>query len=282
MTEREASRTALGTAYLRAAHQILDAKPLIFEDPMALRLLGDEASQKILDSLGSHQSPAAKALRSHVVLRSRFTEDRLQEAVSRGVTRYILLGAGFDTFALRQPDWARALKIIEVDHPGTQKMKQWQMTKGRIDVPSNLSFVHVDFEHESLLAGLMRQGISPEEPTFFSWLGVTMYLNDAAIDATLKSVAAFSAGSEIVLTFMGKPDSVLDSADAELAERVSTLGEPFISFFEPAEIETKLRQAGFTDVTFLSPGEATERYYEGRAPDLPAPSKIRIVCAMRG
>jgi O-methyltransferase involved in polyketide biosynthesis len=97
----------LGTAYLRAAHQLLEAKPLLFDDPVALPLLGPEALKLIQDTADNYRTPEMLALRAHVVLRSRFTEDRLAAAVSRGITQYVILGAGFDTFALRQPSWAK-------------------------------------------------------------------------------------------------------------------------------------------------------------------------------
>src|ERR1019366_5126673 len=111
MNNQKASRTALGTAYLRAAHQLLDAAPKILDDPIAVRLLGEDASRKICESAERYQKPEAKALRSHVVLRSRFAEDRLAAAVQRGVSQYVILGAGFDTFALRQPQWANSLEV---------------------------------------------------------------------------------------------------------------------------------------------------------------------------
>jgi O-methyltransferase involved in polyketide biosynthesis len=117
MNDQKASRTALGTAHLRAAHQLLDAAPRILEDSIAVRLLGEGAGQKICESAEHYRNPAAAGLRSHVVLRSRFAEDRLAAAVPKGVKQYVILGAGFDTFAFRQPDWAKSLKIFEIDHP---------------------------------------------------------------------------------------------------------------------------------------------------------------------
>src|SRR5919199_5805341 len=115
MSDRHVSRTALGAAYMRAAHQLLDAPPRILEDPLAVRLLGPTAVQRINATMERYQTPERRALSAHVVLRSRFAEDQLAVAVHRGVTQYILLGAGFETFALRQPVWALPLRILEVD-----------------------------------------------------------------------------------------------------------------------------------------------------------------------
>ena len=281
MPDRDASRTALATAYLRAAHQILDARPLIFEDPTALPLLGSGASQRILGSIERYQSVKAKALRSHVVLRSRYAEDRLSAAVARGISQYIILGAGLDTFAIRQPEWAKALKIIEVDHLGTQSLKRSRIADANFEIPANVSFADVDFERESLHDGLLRYGISLEETSFFSWLGVTMYLNEAAIDETLQSMAAFPPGSEVVITFMQPPDSASDQDASLLAERVNNAGEPFVSYFKPDELREKLFKAGFTQVGFLSPEDAFSSYYDGRPADIPSPERTVIAFAIR-
>jgi len=274
MSDRKASRTALATAYLRAAHQLLDAAPRILEDPVALSLLGAGAAQRIRDEADAIQTPERRALRAHVVLRSRYTEDRLAAAVARGVKQYVLLGAGFDTFALRQPAWTGVLRIVEVDHAGTQGEKRARIAQAGLAVPANVTFASVDFERESLLEGLARHGVGLDEPTFFSWLGVTMYLAENAVEATLASVAAFPAGSEIVLTFASPEPS-------PLAAHVASLGEPWLSHFEPAAIEAKLRGAGFTAVEFLSLDEAEARYFRDRPDDLPAPKRGGIVAAVR-
>ena len=166
-----------------------------------------------------------------MVLRSRFTEDRLAAAVARGVTQYVILGAGFDTFAVRQPAWARNLRILEVDHAGTQELKRSHLAAAGLTVPPNAGFATIDFERESLRDGLVRHSISLTERTFFSWLGVTMYLREDAIDAVLRSAADFPAGSEIVLTFASA-----SNMPEGVAERAAQAGEPWLSFFEPEEM----------------------------------------------
>jgi methyltransferase (TIGR00027 family) len=275
MSARHASRTALGTAYPRAAHQLLDAPPRILEDSLALLLLGPAGLQRINETADSYHTPASRALRAHVVLRSRFAEDRLAAAVLRGVTQYVVLGAGFDTFALRQPAWAQALKILEVDRVGTQDMKRSQLAAAGLAMPENADFATIDLEHELLRDGLLRYHVSLDEPTFFSWLGVTMYLKADAIDAVLRSVAAFPAGSEIVLTFAPPPGD----APSPLDQRAASLGEPWVSYFEPEALAAKLRGAGFANVAFLSPIEAEARYFRQRPADLPVPKRTNIVCA---
>jgi len=282
MSERNASRTAFGTLMVRAVHQLLDAQPLILDDPVSLKLLGDEAVLKIQNTADHHRSPEAQALRAHVVLRSRFAEDCLQNAVARGITQYVILGAGFDTFAFRQPDWARRLKIFEVDHPASQRRKIAMLDASGLPAPANLTFAGIDFEKESLRDGLVRCGVSQGEPTFFSWLGVTMYLKEKATDAVLDTMTKFPAPSEIVFTFTQPPET-LDSREGQfhtsLSEIVSGAGEPFVSFYTPARIEEKLLGAGFKTIAFLTNEEASERYFSNRPRDLFIPRRSAIVRA---
>jgi methyltransferase (TIGR00027 family) len=282
MSDRNASNTALGTLFMRGVHQLLDAKPLILDDPAALTLLGEDAARQIKNNRDHHQTLEARALRTHVILRSRFAEDRLAEAVGRGIMQYVILGAGFDTFAYRQPAWAKALKIFEVDQPATQTQKRLRLEQAGMAIPPNLSFAGIDFEHESLHDGLLRHGVSLMKPSFFSWLGVTMYLKEDAIDAVLRTIAQFPTESKIVFTFAQPPDSLSGPASSfhsSLSKIVSGVGEPFVSFFTPATIETKLRQAGFKTIAFLSDEEAEERYFRQLPTDLHIPKRTAIAYA---
>ena len=276
MVDDKVSRTAIGTAYLRAAHQLFEAQPRILDDPVSLSLLGPVALQRIKDTADDYQTPARLALRAHVVLRSRFAEDRLAAAVLRGITQYVILGAGFDTFVLRQPPWAQALKILEVDHPGTQDRKRALLAAVDLAMPENAAFAGIDFEHESLYVGLSKYHATMDEPTFFSWLGVTMYLKEDTIDAVLRSVATFPPGSEIVLT-IAPPTS---DSPSPLAQHTASLGEPWVSYFQPDAFEAKLIGAGFSKVEFLSPAEAETRYFRKRPGELPAPKRTNILCAV--
>ena len=197
-------------------------------------------------------------------------------AVRRGVPQYILLGAGFDTFALRQPPWARLLRILEVDHAGTQATKRTQLAAAGLAVPENAAFATIDFEHESLRDGLLRYQVSLNEPAFFSWLGVTMYLKEEAIDAVLRTVAGFPAGSEIVLTFAVPPGQLPVAAGTASCKSWRALGE----LLRPDALGAKLRIGGFSNVEFLSPEEAEARYFRQRPQDLPVPTRTNIVRAV--
>ena len=271
--------TARGVAMLRAAHQLIDAPPPILDDPVIVRLLGPDAEARIRSEVERAQSAPARGIRSHVVLRSRYTEDRLHAAVGRGVDQYVLLGAGLDTFAYRQPHWARSLTIIEVDHPSSQADKRRLLATAGVDVPSNVRYADVDFEHETLADGLRRAGVDFQRPTFFSWLGVTMYLTREAIDAVLATIGTFAEGSEVVLTF-AQPTEPDDHGGRFFAERAAAAGEPWLSYFEPDELEAILRSHGFSDVRFLTREDAMRQYYADRRDDLSAPRRISIVSAI--
>lgn len=284
MIEQTASRTALATAYLRAAHQLVDARPRILDDPMALPLLGPGAEEQIRGMDARLQSEGGLSLRAHVVLRSRYAEDRLQEAVQRGVAQYVLLGAGLDTFALRQPEWARALRIFEIDHPATQAGKRQRLAQAGLTLPGNTTLAGIDFESEALDQGLRRHGVRTDLPTFFSWLGVTMYLQRPAIDAVLRCAAGFAPGSEIVLTFLQPPDDLPEGSRdkvAQLSRAVADAGEPFVSFYTPREMEASLLDAGFTGTGLLTAEQADERYFRNRPSDLPVPPGTSLAWARR-
>jgi methyltransferase (TIGR00027 family) len=280
MIENAASRTALGVAYMRAAHQLLDGKPLLFPDPIALALLGPDAPDQIRDSLSRHQTPFWRGMRSHVCLRSRFAEDKLAEAVERGTSRYVLVGAGYDTFAFRQPDWARALKIVEVDHPATQAAKQEMLATAGIALPENLTFLAADFTREALPDMLARLKIQPGDGVYFSWLGVSMYLEQAAVDATLAAMADAARKVSVCLSFK-QPTNGNITQDVQFAEAVASVGEPFLSLFTPKEMADKLAAHGFARQDFLTSEKARADYFTPPRRGIPAPHNTTIVLASK-
>jgi methyltransferase (TIGR00027 family) len=284
MADGNASRTAQGVAFLRAVHQVLDSAPLLLDDPISLQLIGPEGERRITEEIARLQTPGVRALRAHLALRSRFTEDRLAAAMSRGVAQFVILGAGFDTFAFRQPAWARSLRVIEVDQPASQTLKRDRLAEAGIAIPPNVTFASVDFEREPLRDGLGRYDVSLAAPTFFSWLGVTMYLTESAIDSVLQTVVDYPTESEIVFTFAQPPADVSDTPIGErpptLAEAAANVGEPWQSYFDVATLAQKLRSMGFSSVEFLTPEEAKRVYFAGRPDSLPAPRRTSIVSAL--
>jgi len=254
----------------------VDGLPKILDDTAVIPLLGSTIVDRVLSDRARLDAPGARALRSHVVLRSRYAEDRLAEAVQRGLRQFLVLGAGFDTFAYRQPAWAHDLRIFEVDQPASQQAKRARLEASGLAIPSNLTFVAADFEHRTLHDILVDGGVDISQPTFISWLGVTVYLTEPAIDAVFRFVASLPASSEIVFTFYSKDPGGL----RPLEERVAELGEPFKTWFEPADLDAKLRGFGFSEVTFLMPEQAAARYFPEPRPDnLPPPQRINTASA---
>jgi methyltransferase (TIGR00027 family) len=279
MSDRQASRTALATANMRAAHQLLDPPPRILEDPFAVLVLGEQGVKRIHDRADFYQTPERRYFRAHVILRSRFTEDRLRAAATRGITQYVILGAGLDTFALRQPRWVKDLRILEVDHPATQELKRTRLAEAGLEMPENAAFATIDFEHESLKEGLTRYGFLTNQPTFFSCLGVIMYLTEDAIDGMLQSVMQFPKGSEIVLTYVEPPRDP-SRPPSRLAERAASVGEPWVSYFDAHALVGKLKNFGFTDVEPLSEADAEEKYFRPYPGNLPVPKRTHILSAV--
>jgi len=260
MDEGRPSRTAHRAAVLRAAHQIFD-DPRVFDDPVALRIIGSEGESALRSDGGRFETPALRALRAFVVLRSRYAEDRLSDAVQRGIRQYVILGAGLDTFAYRHRYPAAALRTFEVDHPATQAWKRVRLRQAGIPIPDSMTFVPVDFETGTLADGLRRAGLEPHELTFFSWLGVTAYLTRESVMQTLEFVASSAPiGSEIVFSYVVSFSS--------LADRVAQLGEPWLTCFDPPALAESLGRMGFGHVEDLPPEEANRRYFAGRTDGL--------------
>ena len=276
-TLRHASKTALGVAALRAVHQIMDGEPKILDDPIAVLLLDDDGRQMLEAKPARIHEPDVVAMRSRVVLRSRFAEERMAEAVRRGVCQCVILGAGFDTFAYRQPDWARRLRIYEVDHHATQTEKRRRLQEAGVPLPSNLEFVAIDFESVSLHDGLRTSSLDFSQPTFFSCLGVMVYLTREAVNAIFELVAGFPADSEIVFTL-----STPDAAVSSWADKAKSLGEPWRTHFEPDALMRDLHAFGFSPISLLTADAAEQGYFQGRNDGLHAPHNTNIVAAVVG
>ncbi|MEO7085701.1 MAG: class I SAM-dependent methyltransferase, partial [Gemmatimonadaceae bacterium] len=235
---------------MRAAHMVLDGEPKILNDTVVPRLMGATAVESLKTRAVEFDSDAARGLRTHVILRSRFAEDRLAEAVAdRRIEQCINLGAGGDTFAYRQPEWAKGICVTEVDHPASQAGKRERLAAAGFAIPPNVSYAPIDLETSTLRDGLIANRVDLTVPTVFSWLGVTMYLTEAAIDEVLHTIIGFPSGTEVVLTFARRKRPARDGVGGpSLAERAASIGEPWLSYFEPDEIDAKLRAFGFSDV----------------------------------
>jgi methyltransferase (TIGR00027 family) len=278
------SRTAYGVAMSRAAHQILDS-PRVFEDPLALALIGPKASSGIRAQEDRFNTRPARYLRAFLVARSRLAEDALNEAVARGVRQYVVLGAGLDTFAYRNPHAELGLRVFEVDHPATQEWKRQLISQARLKSAGSLIYVPADFERERLADRLAANGFQAGEPAFFSWLGVTMYLSPEVIRETLRFVAqAAVSRSGIVFDYLTRPapwDLLRRWGMKRLMRRIAAEGEPWRTFFEPAALQGELTRLGFATVRDFGPDEINARYFDHAGARLRVGGSGRVVLARR-
>ena len=264
MKPGRASRTALRVAIRRAAHQLID-NPRILDDPIALRLIGPGYQNDMERAM--HK--VARDFRLFMASRSRYAEDQLAHAVAQGVGQYVVLGAGLDTFAYRNP--FPELKVFEVDFPATQQWKRALLTEGAVDLPENLTFVPLDFEHKTLSEGLGDAGFDAASPAFFGWLGVVPYLSLDAFQATVQTIGRLPAGTGVCFDYVFPPHTLSLKRRLvfeTLATRVAAAGEPCKLFFKAEKLERDLRAAGLTRIEQVDSVGLNARYFEGRADGL--------------
>jgi methyltransferase (TIGR00027 family) len=261
MKPDEPSRTALMVARQRAAHQVLDHGSIL-NDSFALRILGED-EKDVLSFAGAH--PLASIGRLFVAARSRIAEDALSEAVNRGVRQIVILGAGLDTFALRNPHAGREIRLYEVDHPATQAWKRHRLAEAQIALPPWLVFVPVDFERDSVSEKLAAAGFEPDSPAFFTWLGVVPYLTREAAGNTLDYLASLP-NAEVVFDYMEPPEASSEEVkqvEAERTEQLRKIDERSDSRFEPAAMQELLRSRGFRSIDDIGFAEIASRFGAG-------------------
>ena len=284
MKPDQPSTTAYRVAMRRAAHQLLD-RPVVLEDPIALRIVGPRGAAAIRENPRRFDSAFGRALRLFLVARSRCAEDALAHAVAAGVRQYVVLGAGLDTFAYRNPHPPERLRVFEVDMPATQAWKREMLGRTKIEPPASLTFVPVDFETQSLPEQLRAAGFRENEPAFFSWLGVTMYLTRDAVMGTLRYVAQRPAGSGVTFDYMTPPHKLpwLRRIGFHLvARRVAKAGEPWKTWFDAGQLALELRAMGFGQLEDLDGPGLNQRYFGGRERRLGGASAGRVMTAMVG
>jgi len=264
MKHGRASKTALRVAIRRAAHQLVE-EPKVLDDPIAVRLLGSGFARDL--ERASHK--VARDFRAFMAARSRYVEDQLKDAVSKGVEQYVVLGAGLDTFAYRNP--FPSLRVLEVDFPATQEWKRSMLAEAAIALPTNMVFVPLDFEHKTLAEGLSDAGFDAARPAFFGWLGVVPYLTLEAFRATIGTIADMTSGSVVSFDYAFPPETLSPPRrlvfDA-LSARVAAAGEPFQLFFSPEELEAELRRMGFRRIEQIDSEHLNALYFAGRADGL--------------
>jgi methyltransferase (TIGR00027 family) len=251
------SRTAMAAAMHRAAHQMVE-DGATFHDPFALPLIGAEARRGLA---GWAASPQRRLMRLFIAARHRVADEKLAMAAARGVRQTVIVGAGLDSTALRGVAEAEDMRYFEVDHPTTQIWKRQRLAEEGLEPPDGLAFVPVDFERETLAGGLENAGFDAHRPAFFIWLGVVPYLSGTAIFETLGTIAEVP-GAEVVFDYANPPEQLgsrLAARHAKRAARVATLGEPWLSYFDSAELGRRLRALGAGEIDDLGPLEI-QRY----------------------
>lgn len=303
MEESKVSKMALGTAYQRGYHATYDA-PKVFDDFLANQLLPEEervsSDQQILayvkfkdPALAASFPDQAAALAwimqnwtglSTTVSRSRYTEDRLEEALEQGVKQYVIIGAGMDTFVFRRPEIVKQIQVFEVDHPATQDYKRRRLAELGWELPAQLCFVPMDLTQESLAEALSRSPYNPQALTFFNWLGVTYYLTRDEVFATLGAIANIApAGSMVIFDYLDTDAFVPGKVDplvSAIQQGAKQVGEPMKAGFDPAALATDLVGLGLRLKENLSPTDIEERYFKGRTDNYHALKHFNFACAV--
>lgn len=267
MNPDEPSRTALMVARQRAAHQLLDHGSIL-HDPWALRIVG-ESEDDVLRFASQH--PLASIGRLFTAARSRIAEDAWSAAVKKGMRQIVILGAGYDTLALRNPHAALPIRIFEVDHPATQAWKRQRLAEVQVPLPPSLIFVPVDFERDDLGDKLAVAGLQPDTPAFFTWLGVVPYLTVESVGRTLDTLASIP-GAEVVFDYvepLAAFSPELRQIEIARARQLEKIGERSVSRFDPPGIAAILREHGFSVIDDIDFQQIASRFgpsVQGLAP----------------
>ncbi|MGG3926437.1 class I SAM-dependent methyltransferase [Metabacillus fastidiosus] len=291
MENNKVSLTALVSCFARGYHTVHNAKP-IFNDYFANQLLKEEEKKMIASNWSNaalfFDQDKGEAFNDdeklnwvmntqcvpQLVSRSRYAEDHLLSAIERGVKQYVILGAGFDTFALRQEDLPEDFVIYEVDHPDTQKFKIQRMKEMHIEKPDNLRFVPADFMKESLQVKLKEQGFDEQKLSFFSLLGVSMYLSKADFLKILSFISNIApAGSSFVFDYLDElafHPLLAAKKLTQMRQITAKTGEPMITGFDPLYLDIEVQHQQMLLYENLSPENIEDRYFNGQEDELHA------------
>lgn len=279
MHEGQPSRTAERVAVQRAAHQLLDS-PRVLDDPLAIRLISPEIRKKLEEHPEANdRSPMSRPTRAIVVVRTRIAEDEL---AASGASQYVLLGAGLDTFAYRNP--FAQVHVFEVDQPDTQALKKERLAAAGIELPKNMTFAPCDFSRDRLGDALAAAGFSRDKPAVFAWLGVVMYLERDDVMKTLQFIVTQDAPVSVIFDYAQPADAfplVQRFFYRRVLDRLEQIGEPWKSFMQPESLRADLLALGFTSVEDLGGDEINARYLANRTDGLQSRNVGRIAIARR-
>jgi methyltransferase (TIGR00027 family) len=282
MQSGKPSKSAHRVALHRAVHQLLD-EPIVFSDPFALPILGKHLARMVEADPYQFNDPMSRGVRAAAVVRSKAAEDMLEVSLNPGVGQYLVLGAGLDTYLLRNPGADKNVRVFEVDHPATQTWKKGILQEQGLEVPDPVEFVAADFETVTLASALSSSTFRSDVPTCFSWLGVTVYLSKEAIFDVLNYVASLPKGSSITFDYCLAP-ALLHPIDQLIleyaAKQFDVDGEPWQSYFHPQELHREIAALGFRDVTDFSADQLNARYFQKRKDGLRVGNGFRILRAV--
>jgi methyltransferase (TIGR00027 family) len=304
MKENQVSFTAMMVAYMRAYHAMNNTYK-IFDDFLAYHLIPEEKRTLIEQHFeqyftgytqvnGSEYAasyPDQTAISSYlmqatnVISRAQYAEDALEKAVKQGVTQYVILGAGMDTFAFRKPEMMKHLEVFEVDHPATQEFKLHRLAELEWEHSAKLHFIPIDFTKESLVTALTNSSsYDSNVKSFFSWLGVILYLTNDEVFTTLRSITEIAPmDSKIVFDYFDTDVFIPEKSSPQmqkLLEYLRKIGEPMITGFDPSNLAEELASLGFSLQENLSPTDIEEYYFKGRTDGYHAREHVHFACAV--
>jgi methyltransferase (TIGR00027 family) len=277
MKYKQRNSTAAATAAMRAAH-LLYHQPVVFNDPYALQLTSPALRRVCQNRFfrwllrRKFISESLRPITAQVVSRAKYAEEKLEQAVSKGISQYVIVSAGFDSFCLRRPDFSTGLQIYEIDHPATQQIKQKRLLEILDSFPEGVEFLAVDLEKRTIADALSDSSFSKGERAFFSWLGTVPYISEDAVFNVLRELASFAVeGSEIVFDYL-IPISMWALEERQALLRILRLigrrGEPVKSFFEPNAFPDEISRLGYHIFENISPDELNNKYFSDRSDGL--------------
>lgn len=298
--EKQSSLTALISSFGRVYHAENDS-PIIFNDTLSRQLMTDNEYQQIYGyMLGGIDffAPDKKTdfasaddmikwiiqmqIAPTPLARARYCEDALKTAIFTGTTQYVILGAGMDTFAFRNPDLLNDLHVFEVDHPLTQEEKQKRICRAGWETPKNLHYVPMDFAIDNLTDKLLSCGFNKDRKTFFSWLGVSYYLTSEQIENMIKAISEFSTeGSSLLFDYATEDlfNSPIKRVQNMIAMAAAS-GEPMKSCFSYNKLERMLEKYRFLIYEHLCTEEIQKRFFQDRTDYLSAFEHIEYALAV--
>ena len=277
MKNKQWYSTARATTAIRAMHLLYD-QPVVFNDPYALQFTSPAFRRVCRSRLfpwllrRRFISEMLQPISAQVLSRAKYSEEKLEQAVSKGISQYVIIGAGFDSFCIRRPDFSSCLRIYEIDHPTTQQIKQKRLMEILESSLNEVEFLAVDLEKQTISDALSGSSFSKDEKAFFSWLGTVPYLSEDAVFNVLRHLASFAAnGSEIVFDYL-IPTHLMTQEERRVLGRAMRMierwGEPVKSFFSPDTLPGKIFHLGYTIFDNQSPAEQNKKYFFDRSDNL--------------